>query len=333
MLIKYLIRHFYFTSFRQAVIIFPLLLIGNICAVLLLNYFFKVNFPEDRTGYYFYYFFLGSIFYLTDKFAESQYNKRIAWITIPLLLIPVHFVYASNLTHIAVYREDRVPYRFYKELREKSDAMHEVATLGSYRARILVLAYQNYVDKGNVALTHSTDYPSLVPDFQIVKTDEYASWNFYYNAIDFDKVSGYHLLERKHKLKRHIISEIDTISTHGEISNEFFNLAGGTIDTLIQNPLFFEYTMDIESPVTPFVAWIVVGVADSAGKATAYEYIPFNWFKPEWKGKTNHFHNGQLVTNLPAGTQKYLTYIWNLNKVPFSILKANVTVKRLDKDY
>lgn len=331
MLAMYLSKHFSFTIFRHAVLVFPLLLIGNIFAVFLLDYFFNVNFPEDRSGFYFYYFFIGSIFFLTDKFAENYNFRRITWIAIPFLLIPIHSAFAANLTHIAVYKEDRVPVRFYEKLREKSESMPEVATLGSYKGRILVMAYHNYLNNGNVGISHITDYPSLVPDFQVVKPGEFAAWNLYYNSIDYDKVSGYHLLERKNKLQRHTISEVKVIPTNGYFSGEYFNLAKGTIDTLINKPLFFEYSMDIESPAAPFVAWIVVGVADSANKSTAYEYIPLNWIKPAWKGESKHYHNGQLVTNLPATSKTYITYIWNINKVPFSITDAKVTIKQLEK--
>jgi hypothetical protein len=331
--IIYLGRNISLKLFQNPVMVFPFLLIGNICAVILLNYFFKINFPEDRTGFYFYYFFIGSIFILTGNFSADNKYKRIAWLALPLVLIPLHFVYAFNFTHVTVYKDNRIPYRFYKEIRTKSENMPEVATLGSYRGRLLILAYQNYLYKSNVALIHSSDYPSLVPDFQIVTMKEYASWKLFYNAIDYDQVSGYNLLERKHKLIRHTIAETGAISSNGVTCNEYFSLAEGTIDTLNSNPLFFEYTLDIESPAIPFGVWLVVSTSDSTGKTTAYEYIPLNWFKPVWRGKSKHFHNGQLVTNLPPGKQKYLTYIWNINKVPFSITNARVKVKRLEKDF
>ena len=331
LLAKHVSKHLSFAIFRQPVLIFPLLLTGNITAVLLLNYLFNVNFPEDRSGFYLYYFFIGSVFYLIDKSVENFDYRKIAWIAIPFVLIPAHFVYASNITHIAVYREDRVPNRFSEKIREKAELMPEIATLGSYGGRILVLAYQNYLNNGNVGISHVTDYPSLIPDFLVVNTIDLAAWNLYYNAIDYDKVSEYHLLERKHKLQRNIISEVKAISTDGYISNEYFNLVEGAIDTLIQNPLFFEYDMDIESTAEPFVAWIVVGVSDSANKTTAYERIPLNWIKPAWKGKSKHYHNGQLITNLPATSKIFITYIWNINKVPFSISNAKVTIKQLEK--
>ncbi len=331
MLVKYLSKHFSFTIFKHEVLIFPLLLIGNIITVLLLGYFINVNYPEDRSGFYFYYFFIGSVFFLIDKYAENHNYSRLAWITLPFLLIPIQFACASNLTHVFVYRQDRIPYRFYEKIREKSESMTEVATLGSYFGRTMVLAYLNYLSDGNVGKNHDTDYPSLVPDFQVVKIGEFAAWNLYYNTIDYDKVSGYHLLERKHKLQRHTITEIKVISTNGNTNCEYFNLAEGTIDTLTQKPLFFEYSMDIESPEAPFEAWIVVSVSDSAGKSTAYEYIPLNWVKSEWKGTSKHYHNGQLVTNLSPASKKYITYIWNINKVPFSVANAKVTIKQLGK--
>lgn len=332
LLIYFIFKHFTFHIFRQPVLIFPSLLVGNIAAVLLLNYLFKVNFPEDRSGFYFYYFFIGSVFFLLDKFVETSSASRVAWLALPLVLIPLHFVYAGNFTHVAVYKEDRVPDRFYDEIKAKSDTMPEPATVGSYHGRVLVLAYRNYLANGNVAVSYSNNYPSLVPDFQVIDTDELPGWNLYYNAIDYDAVSGYHLLERKHKLQRHTIFEVKGISTNGYRSDEFFNLSGGDADTLAQKSLYLEYDMDIESPAEPFVAWIVVGVTDTAGNNVAYENIPLNWIKPSWNVHTKHYNNGQLLTKIPPGSKTFVTYIWNIKKVPFSISNAKITIRELEPE-
>ncbi len=326
---RFVAKRLNFKIFRQSSMLFPLLLIGNIIAVLLLDYFFNVNFPEDRSGFYFYYFFIASLFFLIDKLAEEYNYRKTVFILLPLVLIPLHFAMASNFTHIAVYKEDRVPYRFYNKIKEKSENMAEVASLGSYFGRTLVLAYQNYINKANVGKSHDSDYPSLIPDFQVVKTEDFPIWNLYYNSIDYDKVSGYRLLERKEKLCRKLIFEKQQISSKGKISDEYFNLSEGNIDTLIDKPLFFEYDMDIESETAPFEAWVVVSVSDSAGNTKAYEYIPLNWIKPKWDNENKHFHNGQLVCNLPATSQKYVTYIWNINKVSYSISNAKLSVKQL----
>jgi hypothetical protein len=332
MLICFVAKHFSFTIFRQKVLVFPALLLGNIAAVLLLNYCFNVNFPEDRSGFYFYYFFIGSIFFLVDKSAETNTYSRIGWIAIPLILIPLHFVYSTNLTHVTVYKEDRIPSRFYKEIREKSESMPELATLGCYHTRMLILAFQNYLEKGNVGISYVNNYPSLIPDFQVLDTSDLPGWNLYYNAIDYDKVSGYHLLERKQKLHRQTISEVRNITTNGYDNNEYFNLVGGSVDTLIQKSLYFEYDMDIKSPAEPFVAWIVVSVSDSANNNVAYENIPLNWIKPAWNERSKHFYNGQLLTKIPATSKTILTYIWNINKVPFSITNATITIKQLEAE-
>ncbi len=329
MLIKYIFKHFFLKILQHEVLIFPLLLTGNIIGVMLLDLFFKVNFPEDRSGFYFYYFFIASVFFLIDKLAICFNYKKIAYLSIPFLMIPLHFIFVSNFSYITVYKEDRVPYRFYEKIKEKSASNPEIVTIGSYFGRTLVLAYQNYISKGNIGKSHDTDYPSLIPDFQIVKTDEFAKWKLYYNAIDYDKVSGYHLIERKNKLNRNLISEIQVNPTNGNIADEFFNFSSGNIDTLKNSPLFFEYTMDIESQAKPFEAWIVVSVSDSADDKTAYEYIPLNWFQSEWKTGFTHFHNGQLLTNLSTSSKKYITYLWNIKKIPFSIKNAKVCIKQL----
>ncbi len=310
-------------------LIFPALLLGNIIAVLLLAKYFNVNYPEDRSGFHFYYFFIGAFFFIIDKFIEKFEFRRLSWLLTPFILIPIYFITQINFTHISVYKEDRIPYHFYKTIIEKTKNSEEIATIGSYFGRTLVFAYHNYLNKGNIAKSHDSDYPSIIPDYLLINPKDFEASLLYYTSIDSDKVTGYHLLERKSKLERKCIAEFANISTNGNTNNEFFNLSEGKIDTLIETPLFFEYNMEIQSEAVPFEAWVVVSVSDSLGNQTAYEYIPLNWFKPNWNNDNKHFNNGQLLTNLPATSYKYVTYIWNINKVNFKIEKASVKIKKL----
>lgn len=310
-------------------LIFPALLTGNLIAVLLLAKYFNVNYPEDRSGFHFYYFFIGSVFIIIDKFNEKYEYRKLFCLLLPFLLIPIHFITQINFTHISVYKEDRIPYHFYKTISEKTKNTDEIATIGSYFGRTLVFAYQNYLNHGNIGKNHDTDYPSIIPDFLLINPKDFEASLLFYNSVDSDKVTGYHLLERKSKLERKCIAEFNNISTKGNTNNEFFNLSEGKIDTLIQYPLFFEYKMDIQSDAVPFEAWIVISVSDSSGNQHAYEYIPLNWFKANWNNENKYFHNGQLLTNLPATSYKYVTYIWNINKVNFKIEKASVKIKKL----
>ncbi len=314
---------------KYSTVLFSLLLSGNIIAVLLLAKIFNVNYPEDRSGFHFYYFFIGAFFFVIDKFIEKYEFRRLIWLLIPFILIPIHFLTQINLTHISVYKEDRIPYHFYKTITEKTKNTDEIATIGSYFGRTLVFAYQNYLNHGNIGKIHDTDYPSIIPDFLLINPKDFEASLLFYNSIDSDKITGYHLLERKSKLERKCIAEFKNITTKGITNNEFFNLSEGLIDTLIENPLFFEYEMEIQSESVPFEAWIVVAVSDSLGNQKAYEYIPLNWIKPIWNNENKHFHNGQLITNLPATAYKYVTYIWNINKVNFKIDKASVKIKKL----
>ena len=315
---------------KNAVLIFPILLTGNIVAVLLLAKIFNVNYPEDRSGFHFYYLFTGSLFFICDKFSEKYEYRKLSWLLLPFVLIPIHFISQINFTYVSVYKEDRIPAHFYRTLAEKTKNDKEIHTIGSYFGRTLVFAYHNYLNNGNVSKIHDSDYPSVTPDYLLLNPKDFQAALLYYNSIDSDYVTGYHLMERKLKLKRTTIAENKGISSNGIINNEFFNLSEGRIDSLIEKPMFFEYDLDITSETKPFEAWIVVSVSDSSGNQNAYEYIPLNWFKREWENENKHFHNGQLLTNLPITACKYVTYIWNIYKVNYKIENGSVKIKKLE---
>ena len=83
----------------------------------------------------------------------------------------------------------------------------------------------------------------------------------------------------------------------------------------------------------PFIAWIVAAVYDSAGSNLSYERISLDWLRPEWKAPNVDFLNTIFLANLPPGSKRLSTYIWNMETVPFRISDGKCSVFKVIRDW
>jgi len=311
--------------------LFFYLLTGNVIASILENRIFSVNYPEDRTGLHFYLFLIGSVFFLLDKLKVKL--KLIIWLSfLPLIFIPVHFFIHLNLSYSSLENQN-IPLRFYQKVKNDRIPGQPPPTIEGYQTRVMRWAYHNFREKGELSSIHYSNYPCLDADFQIVHINDFPEWQQYYDSIDYDPNSEFFLLKRKNKLSKSLIYKNENFTEVKTFDNEYFNIAKGMVDTLINSTLYLSYNLKLCTGKRPFHSWIVTTVYDKNHKTLRYEYIALDWFRTEWNCNDKPFINGMLIYNLPVDAYSYITYIWNIQKVPFQINKCEFSMFKLQKDY
>jgi hypothetical protein len=327
------IRRWQEKFFQHSSMVFFYLLAGNLIAVTILGYVFKINWPEDRIALYFFPFFVGTIVFLVDQPKALKKAHLNILLVIPLLFLPVQFFLRLNLTNLSFYISDNIPHRFYDKVYADWIPGKLPPTIGGYKGRHFCWSYLDFRNGGKVSNVYSSTYPGYETDFQIVDVKENPDWLNYYDSIDYDKYSGRHLLKRKIPLAKVFISASPPFGTKGKISPDFFLFCQAKVDTLAGKTLFVTYDMTIESDVKPFVAWIVATVSDSSGNNLLYERIPLDWLRTEWKGSNSHFVNVMFLSDLPPAAFRLDTYIWNMEHAPFTIRNGKVSIFRLIPDW
>lgn len=313
--------------------VFFYLLTGNLIAIIILGNVFKINYPEDRIGLYFFPLFLGCFLFLLDQAkALKKFHLNIL-LVIPLFFLPVQFFLRFNLTYLSFYISDNIPHHFYDKVYADRLPGTLPPTIGGYKGRHFCWSYLDFRNGGRLSDIYSSNYPGYEADFQIVNVNENPGWRYYYDSVDYDKYSGRHLLKRRLPLKKVFISGSGTISTGGEIVSGFFSFYEAKVDSLVGKTLYLTYDMAIDCNVKPFVAWIVATVNDSGGKNLLYERIPLDWLRTEWKGPKNNFLNIMFLSDLPPGSDKLATYIWNMDNVPFRISDGKCSVFKVIPDW
>ncbi|HNS17037.1 MAG TPA: hypothetical protein PKI34_04345 [Bacteroidales bacterium] len=298
--------------------LFLFLLTGNMIAAWLVHLIFKMNYHETRTALYLYPLFVGTGIFALDTFIYQTNKRWSVLLSIPLLLIPVSFAVNVNLSHVS-FENERIPERFYKTIRSDPQAMGYPATIGGYRGRAMQWAYLNFRNGGNAGVVQSSDYPGQIADYQIVDIRVNSEWKTNYDSLDFDPQTGFYLLKRKSVLHRNLIADVPVRATAQASYEEFMDLGHGDLDTLIGKSLYAGYKLSVSSPVKPLQVWVVFTVLAKDRKVLRYEHIPLNWLRTEWPGEEHPLINGLYLSELPDSAQTYVTYLWNIKKVPVEI--------------
>jgi hypothetical protein len=301
--------------------LFLYLFAGNIIGAVMAHWIFGINYHEARTALYFYPLFIGTVIFIADS-AIYKTNKR--WILplmLPLLVIPVTFSMNVNLSHVS-FENERIHDRFYQRIQSDHPVNGYPPTIGGYRGREMQWAYLNFRHGGTAGIVQYSDYPGILADYQIADIIENPSWRDMYDSLDYDHQTGFYLLKRKTPAARIPISSfmISNVST----SEEYISFGQGAADTLRGKQLYAGYRLSIKSPVKPLRAWIVFTAFDKDRKTLCYERIPLDWLRTEWKGENDDLVTGIFIPPIPDQADRFVTYLWNIDKKPLEILHGTL---------
>ncbi|NOR87144.1 MAG: hypothetical protein GQ527_05995 [Bacteroidales bacterium] len=325
-----------YTIFKQRKVIalwnsnfvFPILLIGNLIAISLLGNILHVNYPEDRTGLYFFPFFLASILFLLDSVSNKINRKILLFIILPFLFFPIHFLYSLNLSHSSFWIKERIPPRFHQEVLKYSIKEMKNPSIGGYHIRALCWGYENFNQGGVLNQLQTSHYPEIISDYQIVDTTDAINWMPFYNMVDHDPISNLSLLKRK-VIPISIIIDQSNIKNTGQIHPKYFNIYKASVDSLENENLLLGMNFSIHSEKEPFNARIVAEIKDHSNKTVAYEYISLDWRKSKWSGQKGNFNGSLILHQLPKGSEKVIVYLWNIDGENFSIENAQISLNKL----
>jgi hypothetical protein len=299
-----------------------------VIGLLLLTSIFGINNPEDRVAMYLIPLFIGCILWIADALVNNTHFKPLAIATIPLLFLPVHFVYSVNLQYVNGYKTEVIPERFYETVVNDQDNRSEFpATIGGYRMRLFCWTYMNFRNGGTQNPIDYQDYPEFQSDYQIIDLDENPEWLQFYEVIDTENVLKRKLLKRKRLHKYKLVDEVMINPTTGT-NDEFYGLARWKADTLTEQNWLIAMNMKLQSPEVPFHARVVIQVDDKNGKNLLYKNIPLDWLQTKWDDSNGLFKHSLLTGNLPPESNVIKVYIWNINKGNFASKEGHVELLR-----
>lgn len=306
---------------------FTWLLISNILASFLLAEFLNVNYLEDRTGLYFYPLFIGSIIFMLSYLQNEIKFKYIKILSIPILLIPVHFLFHINLNFVANHKYEILPERFYHEIKSTFKPGILSPTVSGHGLKSYCWSYINYREGGMLNQMQTAVYPNNLTDYQIVHVSHNPEWLKDYEIIDSEKSIMLSLLRRKKFLKREFIKTMDSINTQTYTNKESFLLCDDIVDTLIGQNIYIDFDLSILCQHSPFFANIVVSLRNTNNENIYFEAIELNKKRLHWNGLKSNFRGSYL---LPINDDAYRLFVYLFNKKlqSYLIYDGKITISK-----
>jgi hypothetical protein len=321
------------TNFQQVFTPAPfylLMLAGLIAAFYGMKIFLHINYPEDRTGLFFYVFFVLSVVFTMEQFSGTPV-KVLAWFIVTGALI--HFTLNVNFREHPLSMYETIPEKFYTRLLEEQKSSPEKITIGGQVGLELIYDFWNYRHGGALNIIDASYNQMFMNcDYAIAWKLQEQYYKPYYDEIDEEKNRsqwGITLLKRREKIKRNLLISIDSLNLI-QGNGEFYNLYLAK-DTSFKstNPLLVEFNIGWIQTEMPVKSWLVFEIDTAEGKTVCYKRIPLNWIRYDWsksKEQKLYLTGGQL----PKKIHSLVCYLWNLEKKEIKLKINSVRIYQLE---
>lgn len=285
-----------------------------------------VNYPEDRTGLFFYVFFVMLICFTFDQLPQKVNGATLLGLS---FLFVVHFCVYLNFRKHSLGTYETMPEHFYTTLLNEQKKTNERLIIGGHRIRELIYGFFNYRHGGILNPADPVELMQMNCDYYLATRAEEKYFKPYYDIIDAEPDWGMLVLKRKHKMGKKQIAEIKDISISTQ-DNEFVDIYH-VPDTLLPNlkPLIAEINFDIEKIPVPVNTWLVFQVNDSLDQTVDFKRYPLQWTGYDNNGKKNLSYS-LISGNLPPKAKKIACFFWNIDKQPMSIKVNYLKIMQVD---
>lgn len=295
-----------------------LIILSILClAFYVMHKVLNVNFPEDRTGLFFYVFFVLLIAFTYDKLLLKW--NRIILFSVSFVFF-IHFVIFLNFRKHSLSTYETIPEHFYTTLLKEQAKIKERITIGGHRVRELFYGYFNYRNNGFLNPADPVELMQMNCDYYLANKIEEKYYNKYYEVIDSEPDWGFVLLKRKQPIIKKKFVEICNVSVNTK-DNEYNDIYHKTDTVFFETkPLQARINFTIKKITIPNNTWIVFAINDSLNKGYYFKRYPLQWSGYDLNNKM--FDYTLNMGNLPLKAKNIGFFFWNINKQPL-IIKVN----------
>lgn len=309
--------------------VFFLLFIGNFAAILIMANMLEINYPEDRTGIYFFPFFIGAILFALSEWSFQIKKNFLILLLLPFSFFPLHFIQKININYSTLWSELNIPDRYYTTVKEEADKNSYLPTIGGYRMRTMDWSYKNLMNGGSMNQLQSSHHPEYLSDYQIVVNKEEEDWMNYYTVLDYDDYSNLSLLKRIDSVS-HTKLKSTSKDDQEATTKEYFNIYKGQVDSLIGETLLINLSFNLSSDAKPFVGRIVAGTKNKDKKMQMYEFVEFDYKRIQWKKESSTFKASLYLYSLPEDSDYLTVYLWNTEGEEYELKDIHISLSKVD---
>lgn len=285
-----------------------LMLISLIAAFYFLKLFFHVNYPEDRTGLFFYILFILSIAFLLDEFELKFFSP---FCIFPLYFL-IHFAFNINFSKHAWGFYETMPKEFFDILLSEQKKSPRPITIGGHRVLELFYTFYNYNSEEKLNHMMPPELMSMNCDYYITWKKDKPYYDKYYTELAVAKHWNMVLLKRKTDIERELQLEI-TEPKEFKGTEEYYSFYEKIDTTFIsKDPVLAEFDISIAGAPKPLNAFLVLQV-DVDGQSKYFRRTALNWVRYDWNG-VEHFKTCIQTDSLPLQKSRLVAFLWNIDK-------------------
>jgi hypothetical protein len=293
----------------------------------LLKKFLGVNYPEDRTGLFFYLFYVISFAFMVNELKPSVQGV--------LMIVPavylIHFLGNVNLRVHPWRVYETMPAEFFSILQSEQKKTPYRITIGGHRVREFFYAFLNY--KSSIKLNHMTAPEALQMncDYALAYKQDKRWYDRYYTEIASEDDWNFRLLKRRTPIEREVLYATKNIPDFIG-NNEYYN-SYERLDTTFNtnNPLLAEFNFDVKKAPEPFNGWLVLQIDAEDAADNMFLRIPMNLVRYDWNG-ANNFTLSLTTGNVPLKIKRIVAYLWNIDKKEIHIKINSFKLYKLNGD-
>lgn len=303
-----------------------------LCTLIVSFYLLKkiigVNYPEDRTGLFFYVFFVTSFAFMMNEAARAV---RLISLVFPFAYA-FNFLTSFNLEAHSWRIYETMPRSFFDILLEEQEKSNRRITIGGHRVREFFYGFLNY--KSSVKLNHMTAPEALQMncDYALAYKQDKPFYDRYYEELAEDNYWDFRLLKRRTLIERKLLYETRS-SVNFKGPGEYYNTFE-RLDTTFnsENPVLAEFTFDVNNAPEPFNAWLVLQVDDGTENGSnSLVRVPLNLIKYYWNS-TKACTISLTSPNMPRKIKRIVAYLWNIDKKELDITVTSFRLYQLNGD-
>jgi hypothetical protein len=283
------------------------------CSLIIAFYLLKkglnVNYPEDRTGLFFYVFYVLSFVFMINEW------KR--YLQISLLVVPacflIHFIFQLNFRVHPWRVYETMPAEFIRILKTEQKKTPYRITIAGHRVREFFYAFLNY--KSTTKINHITAPEALQMncDYAVAYKQDKPWYDPYYEEIASEDDWGFRLLKRRTPIDRKVLYKTKQIPDFTG-NAEYYNAFEKTDTTFnADNPVLAEFNFDVKKAPEPMNAWLVLQIDGANPQENQFWRIPMNLVRYDWNG-ANNFTLSITSGNMPFKIKRIVAYLWNIDK-------------------
>jgi hypothetical protein len=299
---EWMLRSYFSISY----LIFCLLIIG----FFLLKVLLKVNYPEDRTGLFFYVFFVTAFCFMLD---EIPHSYALLGLFVPVGLL-IQFISLLNFEYHPWRVYETMPQQFYTRLLQEQQKLDRPLTVGGHRVREFFYGFLNYTSP--LKLNHMTAPEALQMncDYALAYRQDKPWYAPYYEEIEKEEQWGFRLLRRKIPLQRQLIF---SQAQHAPLPGKFLysNLYEHNDTTFTSTePLQADIEFSVGSTTVPLNLYIVLQIeSQKPEEGSTFIRVPLNLIRYDWNGIA-HQRISLVSGNLPEKIKRIVIYLWNIDQ-------------------